>query len=73
MHFSGDCLALIRIVGSDIFQPKWIRIIIQFLIVFTSGEIIFQLYLLLQDPDVDELVKYSTPFVSTIYVSLQFI
>ncbi|KAJ3665298.1 hypothetical protein Zmor_000799 [Zophobas morio] len=65
-----DCLKLIRILSIDLFQHYLMKIFVCSMIVISCGAAIFQLYAM---ADIEELIKYSPSFMSTIYAMLTYI
>jgi hypothetical protein len=61
--FSDDCLKLVRVIGSDIYQLKFVKQLLKLTLIAYLILLLLQLYYFFQTPNVEDLIKYGPLFL----------
>jgi hypothetical protein len=66
--FSDDCLKPVRVIGSSIYQFKFVKYLLKLTLITHSTMLLLQLYYFLQAPNMEDLIKYGLLFLQLCYV-----
>ncbi|KAJ3620126.1 hypothetical protein MTP99_004115 [Tenebrio molitor] len=58
-----DCLKLVRVIGSDIYQFKFVKQLLKLTLIAYLTLLLLQLYYFFQTPNVEDLIKYGPLFL----------
>ncbi|CAH1380181.1 unnamed protein product, partial [Tenebrio molitor] len=58
-----DCLKLVRVIGSDIYQLKFVKQLLKLTLIAYLILLLLQLYYFFQTPNVEDLIKYGPLFL----------
>jgi hypothetical protein len=66
--FSDDCLKLVRVIGSDIYQFKFVKLLLKLTFIVYLTLLLLQLYYFFQTPSMEDLIKYGPLFLQMCFV-----
>jgi hypothetical protein len=58
-----DCLKVVRVIGSDIYQFKFVKLLLKLTLIAYLTLLLLQLYYFFQTPSVEDLIKYGPLFL----------
>jgi hypothetical protein len=61
--FSDDCLKVVRVIGSDIYQFKFVKLLLKLTLIAYLTLLLLQLYYFFQTPSMEDLIKYGPLFL----------
>ncbi|XP_068900444.1 uncharacterized protein [Tenebrio molitor] len=72
IRMNYDCLKPVRMIGSSIYQFKFVKYLLKLTLITHSTMLLLQLYYFLQAPNMEDLIKYGLLFLQLCYTSFAF-